>query len=376
MSVIHKRTLIWLAGLVLVAGGVSLAVVTSSSTPPKPTSDDAIPVLTAEVSRKDVSVYLDGLGKVQPLNTVTIRAQVEGKIVKVTFQEGQDVRAGDILIQIDPRTNQAALDHALAKQAQDQSQLDYARKVLERVSSLFGKKIVDQQSLDLQQATTTQMEALVKADEAAVATAKIQLEFTKIASPIDGRIGLRLVDEGNIVHANDQTGLAIITQVQPISIVFALPDNDIPIIKKKTRDDRYKAAVVIAMDRENDRVLDRGELVAVDNQIDEKTGTIKLKAVFKNDRLDLWPGQFVNARLLVETRRQALVIPSTAINESPDGDFVYVVRSDLIADARKVKVGDTEGGLTLIESGLSEGEKTVIDGQYLLKINARVSLKH
>jgi membrane fusion protein, multidrug efflux system len=379
MSLMHKQTLFFLAGLVLVAGGVGFAVLNSSSTAPAPVADaagGAIPVLAAEVSRKDVPIYLDGLGKVQALKTVTVRAQVEGKIVKVAFQEGQEVRAGDTLIEIDPRTYQAALDQALAKQTQDQAQLDYARKVLDRDSGLFGKKILDRQSLDQQQSATAQLEALVKADEAAIANARVQLEFTKITSPIDGRVGLRLIDEGNIVHANDQTGLAIITQVQPISIVFTLPENDLPSVNKRTKDAQQTSPIVIAMDRANGQVLDQGELSAVDNQIDEKTGTIKLKALFKNERLDLWPGQFVNARLLVDTRTQALVIPSTAINQGPSGDFVYVVRPDLTVDARKVKAGGTEGGQTLIESGLSEGEKAVVDGQYLLKQNARVSLKN
>jgi multidrug efflux system membrane fusion protein len=379
MSLMHKQTLFFLAGLVLVAGGVGFAVLNSSSTAPAPAADaagGAIPVLAAEVSRKDVPIYLDGLGKVQALKTVTVRAQVEGKIVKVAFQEGQEVRAGDTLIEIDPRTYQAALDQALAKQTQDQAQLDYARKVLDRDSGLFGKKILDRQSLDQQQSATAQLEALVKADEAAIANARVQLEFTKITSPIDGRVGLRLIDEGNIVHANDQTGLAIITQVQPISIVFTLPENDLPSVNKRTKDAQQTSPIVIAMDRANGQVLDQGELSAVDNQIDEKTGTIKLKALFKNERLDLWPGQFVNARLLVDTRTQALVIPSTAINQGPSGDFVYVVRPDLTVDARKVKAGGTEGGQTLIESGLSEGEKAVVDGQYLLKQNARVSLKN
>jgi multidrug efflux system membrane fusion protein len=379
MSLMHKQTLFFLAGLVLVAGGVGFAVLNSSSTAPAPAADaagGAIPVLAAEVSRKDVPIYLDGLGKVQALKTVTVRAQVEGKIVKVAFQEGQEVRAGDTLIEIDPRTYQAALDQALAKQTQDQAQLDYARKVLDRDSGLFGKKILDRQSLDQQQSATAQLEALVKADEAAIANARVQLEFTKITSPIDGRVGLRLIDEGNIVHANDQTGLAIITQVQPISIVFTLPENDLPSVNKRTKDAQQTSPIVIAMDRANGQVLDQGELSAVDNQIDEKTGTIKLKALFKNERLDLWPGQFVNARLLVDTRTQALVIPSTAINQGPSGDFVYVVRPDLTVDARKVKAGGTEGDQTLIESGLSEGEKAVVDGQYLLKQNARVSLKN
>jgi membrane fusion protein, multidrug efflux system len=372
------RSLILLAVLVLgVAVGLGFVWVTSSRlSVPKPESDDAIPVVTEKARRQDLPVYLSGLGKVQALNTVTIRAQVDGKIVQVNFHEGQDVRSGDILVQIDPRPYQAALDQGVAKQNQDQAQLGYAQKVLGRDTSLFGKKILDQQSLDLQQSTTAQLEALLKADEAAVANAKIQLEFTKITSLIDGRVGLRLVDQGNIVHANDQAGLAIVAQLQPISVVFTLPESNLREINKRigTSAKNYTFAVV-AMDREN-QVLDRGELGAVDNQIDEATGTIKLKAVFQNRQLDLWPGQFVNVRLLVDTRRQGLTLPSNAVNQGPNGDFIYLIRPDLTAEVRAVKVGISEGGLTLIENGVAEGDNVVIDGQYLLKSNARVRIKN
>jgi membrane fusion protein, multidrug efflux system len=280
-------------------------------------------------------------------------------------------------VQIDPRPYQAALDQAVAKQNQDQAQLAYAQKVLNRDTGLFGKKILDQQSLDLQQSTTAQFEALVKADEAAVASTKVQLEFTKIVSPIDGRVGLRLVDQGNIVHAGDQAGLAIIAQLRPISVVFTLPESNLRAINKRigTSGKDYTLTVV-AMNRENNQALDRGELGAVDNQIDEATGTIKLKAVFQNQQLDLWPGQFVNARLLVDTRRQGLTLPSNAVNQGPNGDFVYVIRPDFTAEVRAVKVGTSEGGLTLIEKGVAEGEDVVIDGQYLLKSNARVRIKN
>jgi len=308
---------------------------------------------------------------------VTIRAQVDGKILQVNFHEGQDVRSGDILLQIDPRPYQAAFDQAVAKQNQDQAQLGYAQKVLDRDTGLFSKKILDQQSLDLQQSTTAQLEALVKADEAAMASAKVQLEFTKIISPIDGRVGLRLVDQGNIVHASDQAGLAMVAQLRPISVVFTLPESNLREINKRiaTSAKDYTFAVVV-MDRENHQALDQGELSAVDNQIDEATGTIKLKAIFQNQQLDLWPGQFVNVRLLVDTRKQGLTLPSNAVNQGPKGDFVYVIRPDLTAEVRAVKVGASEGGLTLIEEGVAEGEKVIIDGQYLLKSNARVRIKN
>jgi len=373
------RSLIWLAVLVLgTAIGLGFIWVTSSRpSAAKSEADDTIPVVAEKVRRQDLPVYLNGLGKVQALNTVTIRAQVDGKIVQVNFHEGQDVRSGDILLQIDPRPYQAALDQAVAKQNQDRAQLGYAQKALDRDTGLFDKKILDQQSLDLQQSTTAQLEALVKADEAAVASAKIQLEFTNIISPIDGRVGLRLVDQGNIVHANDQAGLAIIAQLRPISVVFTLPESNLREINKRigTSAKNY-AFPVVAMDRENNQALDQGELGAVDNQIDEATGTIKLKAIFQNQQLDLWPGQFVNVRLLVDTRKQGLTLPSNSVNQGPKGDFVYVIRPDLTAEVRAVKVGASEGGLTLIEEGVAEGEKVIIDGQYLLKSNARVRIKN
>ena len=373
------RSLILLVVLVLsVAIGLGFVWITSfRPSVPKSEADDTIPVVTEKVRRQDLPVYLSGLGKVQALNTVTIRAQVDGKIVQVNFHEGQDVRSGDILLQIDPRPYQAALDQAVAKQNQDQAQLGYAEKVLDRDTGLFDKKILDQQSLDLQQSTAAQLEALVKADEAAVASAKVQLEFTKIVSPIDGRVGLRLVDQGNIVHANDQAGLAVITQLRPISVVFTLPESNLREINKRIgASAKNYAFAVVAMDRENNQVLDQGELGAVDNQIDEATGTIKLKAVFQNQQLDLWPGQFVNVRLLVDTRRQGLTLPSNAVNQGPNGDFVYLIRPDLTAEVRAVKVGISEGGLTLIENGLAEGDNVVIDGQYLLRSNARVRIKN
>ena len=375
----RTRSLIWLAVLVLgTAIGVGFIWLTSfRPSTLKSETDDTIPVVTEKIRRQDLPVYLNGLGKVQALNTVTIRAQVDGKILQVNFHEGQDVRSGDILLQIDPRPYQAAFDQAVAKQNQDQAQLGYAQKVLDRDTGLFGKKILDQQSLDLQQSTTAQLEALVKADEAAMASAKVQLEFTKIISPIDGRVGLRLVDQGNIVHASDQAGLAMVAQLRPISVVFTLPESNLREINKRiaTSAKDFTFAVV-AMDRENNQALDQGELSAVDNQIDEATGTIKLKAIFQNQQLDLWPGQFVNVRLLVDTRKQGLTLPSNAVNQGPKGDFVYVIRPDLTAEVRAVKVGAREGGLTLIEEGVAEGEKVIIDGQYLLKSNARVRIKN
>lgn len=374
----HIRRLIWVSvlalSIVITFGLLWLTSLRSSSA--KSGTEDTVPVVTETAHRQDIPVYLNGLGSVQALNTVTVRAQIDGKIIKVNFQEGQDVRAGDLLMQIDPRPYQAALDQSLAKQNQDQAQLDYAQKVLSRDVELFDKKVLDPQSLDLQKATATQMAALVKADEAAVASAKVQLEFTKITSPIDGRVGLRLVDQGNIVHASDQTGLVIITQIRPISVIFTLPESNLrEVTKRVAANDGDQSLTVIATDQENNQILDQGELGAMDNQIDQATGTIKLKAIFKNRQLGLWPGQFVNIRLLVDTRKQALVVPANAVSEGPNGDFVYVIRPDRTAQVKTVKTGTSEAGFTIIENGVSERDEVVVDGQYLLKPNAHVRVK-
>jgi membrane fusion protein, multidrug efflux system len=379
MSSMRIRSLIWgtilVLGAAVIAGSIWLNPSRTSSA--KPEVEDNIPVATAKARREDVPVYLDGLGKVQALKTVTIRAQIDGKIMEAAFHEGQNVRAGDLLLQIDARPYQAALDQAIAKQNQDQAQLGYAQKVLERDTGLFDKKIIDRQSLDLQQATTAQLEALVKADEAAVANAKVQLEFTKITAPIDGRVGLRLVDQGNIVHANDQAGLAVITQLQPISVVFTLPEGNLREITKRLKTNGTdESLAVAAVDPQTNQVLGQGELRAMDNQVDDATGTIKMKAVFQNRQFELWPGQFVNIRLLVDTLRQQLVVPSSAVNQGPSGEFIYIIRPDLIAEVRAVKAGISEDGSTVIESGVSEGDTVVVDGQYLLKSNARVQLKN
>jgi multidrug efflux system membrane fusion protein len=379
MSSMRIRSLIW--GTILVLGAAAIVVSIwlnpSRTSSAKPEVEDNVPVATAKARREDVPVYLDGLGKVQALNTVTIRAQIDGKIMEAAFHEGQNVRAGDLLLQIDPRPYQAALDQAIAKQNQDQAQLGYAQKVLERDTGLFDKKIIDRQSLDLQQATTAQLEALVKADEAAVANAKVQLEFTKITAPIDGRVGLRLVDQGNIVHANDQAGLAVITQLQPISVVFTLPEGNLREITKKLKTNGTdESLAVAAVDPQTNQILGQGELRAMDNQVDDATGTIKMKAVFQNRQFELWPGQFVNIRLLVDTRRQQLVVPSSAVNQGPSGEFIYIIRPDLIAEVRAIGAGISEDGSTVIESGVSEGDTVVVDGQYLLKSNARVQLKN
>jgi multidrug efflux system membrane fusion protein len=354
---------------------VCLSTRTSSAT--KETStDSAIPVVVAEVQRRDLPRYLDGLGRAQALNTVAVRAQVDGEITQVAFNEGQAVRAGELLVQIDPRPYQAALDQALGRRDQDAAQLASAEKTLERDAGLLGKALLDQQTVDLQQSTVAQLQAQLRSDEAAVSTAKIQLEHTRIVAPMDGRTGMRLVDHGNVVRGSEATVLVVITELQPISVMFTLPEKDFPQVNEAAKQGATgQPLTVLAQDRDNRRTIDEGTLTAVDNQIDETSGTIKLKAVFENHEQNLWPGQFVNIRLLVSRQKDALVVPASAIQQGPDGNYVYVITADATATMRPVKVGPTEGGFSLIESGLAEREKVVVDGHYLLQPNVRVSIK-
>jgi multidrug efflux system membrane fusion protein len=331
-----------------------------------------VPVLGGAVEKKDVPIYLDGLGTVQALNTVTVRARVDGEIKKIAFSEGQDVKAGDLLVLIDEAPFRAAYDQAVAKKGQDEAQLANAQADLERYNDLAGKKVISSQQFDTQKALVRQFDATVKADEAAVSSAKVQLDYTKVVAPIDGRTGIRLVDQGNIVHASDPSGLVVLTQIQPISLVFTLPEQNLGAIDKEVAGDGR--LTVIAVDRDNKTVLEEGKLSVIDNQIDTTTGTIKLKAVFPNEHLKLWPGQFVNARLLLEVRKDGLVVPASVVQRGPQGTFAFVIKPDETVEMRPVKVGPIEQGQVLIEDGLQVGERVVVDGQYKLQKGSRVKI--
>jgi multidrug efflux system membrane fusion protein len=331
----------------------------------------AVPVTLAKVEHRDVPVYLTGLGKVQALNTVTLRPQVDGQIVAMSLREGQDVRKGEVLVQIDSRPYEAARQQAAGKKAQDEAQLRNARKMLDRDRELVAKGMVNQQTYDQQEADTAGLEALVQTDAAAVAKAEVDLGFTRIVSPIDGRVGLRQVDPGNIVRAADGTGLAVVTQVRPIAIVFSLPDRDLSRLGAQLSGGASHATV-LATERGTGEVLAEGELVAIDNQIDPATGTIRLKAEFKNDALKLWPGQFVDVRLLLSTIRRAVVVPTVAIQQGPNGAYVFVASRERRAELRPVTISAAIRGQSVVASGLSEGEEVVTDGQYLLRAHARL----
>ncbi len=344
----------------------------AASTSGRPTIGSfPVPIIPGEVQQKDVPIYLDGLGTVQAFNTVTVRSRVDGQVQKIAFLEGQDVHTGDVLAQIDPAPFQAQLDQNIAKKAQDEAQLEVARLTLARDQALLTSKILAQQDYDTQKAMADQLAASVRGDQAAIDSARVQLAYTTITSPLDGRTGIRMVDQGNIVHATDSNGLVVITQLRPISLTFTLPEQNLSQIRQHIPAEG--AMTALALDRDNRATLSQGKLAVIDNQIDITTGTIRLKATFTNDDLKLWPGQFVNVRLLLETR-QGPVVPASVIQHGPDGDFAFVINNDLTAQVRKIKVAQIDRGQALIEEGLSPGERVVVDGQYKLQAGSKVKL--
>ena len=329
----------------------------------------AIPVDTAAATRRDVPIFLTGLGTVQALNTVTITSRVDGQIQRVSFTEGQDVKAGDVLAQIDPRPFKAALDQAVAKKVQDIAQLKNANIDLQRFLPLYKKGFATNQEVDTQQTQVNQLQAQIQGDEAAIQNAQTQLDYTTITAPIAGRTGFRLVDQGNIVHAADTAGIVAIAQIHPISVVFTLPEDDLLTVTQA-----ISAGPVSATALANDGTaeLDHGQIALVDNQIDQATGTARIKAEFPNLKNLLWPGEFVNVRIEVRQQDNALTVPSAAVQHSGDGLFVYVVKPDSTVEARPVKISADTGEFALIDSGIQAGEQVVVAGQYRLQPGARI----
>jgi multidrug efflux system membrane fusion protein len=340
----------------------------------RPGAGMPVPIIAGTVTSKDVPIYLDGLGTVQAFNTVTVRTRVDGAVEKILFTEGQDVHAGDLLAQIDAAPFQAQVDQALAKKAEDEAQLNVARVNLKRDVNLLASKILSQQDYDTQQALVQQLEATVKADQANVENAQVQLAYTRITSALEGRVGMRQVDPGNIVHPSDTNGLVVITQLRPISVIFTLPEQNLAEIQLHGR--AGERMQVLAVDRNNQQTLDQGQLAVIDNQIDTSTGTIRLKGTFPNTGLRLWPGQFVNARLLLTTRKAAAVVPAQVIQRGPEGAYAYVIRNDDTVAVQTVRVAQVEGGEALVEEGLQSGERVVVEGQYKLRPGAKVRIEN
>ena len=326
-----------------------------------------IPVTIASGQTADFPVYLNGLGTVQPYRTVTVRSRVDGQIVKVDFRQGRMVQEGDVLAEIDPRLYKAALDQALAKKAQDEANLANAKLDLDRYISL--KDAATRQQVDTQRAMVDQLTAQVAGDQAAIENAQTQVDYTTIKAPLSGRAGFRTVDPGNIVHASDQTGIVTIVQLQPISVVFTAPEEDVQLINKALEGDDVP---VKALSSDGLRILAEGRLALVNNEVDQATGTIGMKATFANKDNVLWPGLSVSTRLLVDTLKQVVVVPDDAVQRGPDGLYVFVVGDDNKVSMRPVTVSHNDEGRSVVERGLTPGEKVVVAGQHRLQVGSVV----
>jgi membrane fusion protein, multidrug efflux system len=351
---------------------LALALRGTADTPKAP-APAAAPVRadTALAARADVPVYLEGLGTVQAFYTVTITPRVDGELKSLEFTEGQTVKRGDVLARIDPRPYQAALDQAIATRGKDVAQLANARRDLARYVTLAPQEFTSKQTLETQRALVAQLEAQVAGDQAAIDNARTQVDYTTIVSPIDGRTGIRMVDPGNNLHAAAGTGIVVVTQVQPISLIFTLPADALLAVNEAMA---LAPMTVTALSRDGKTVLDSGTVGLVDNQIDQTTGTIRLKATFPNKENRLWPGEFVNARVLVQTRRDVLTVPSAAIQRGPNGVFAYVVKPDSTIEIRPLVTGGENDSVTIVEKGLQEGERVTTSNQYRLQAGARIQL--
>jgi len=328
-----------------------------------------VPVVVATAHKGDLPVYFNGLGTVTAFNTVTVRSRVDGQIVKVNFTEGQYVKEGDSLIEIDPRPFQVQLEQAEGQLAKDQAQLRDVQVDYERYQLLFKEGVIPKQQLDTQQAQVGQFEGAIKADQAQIDNAKLQITYSHITAPISGRVGLRLMDVGNIVHATDTTGLLVITQLQPISVIFTLPQDQLPQVMAQMR---ARTLVVEAWDRDNSDKIANGKLLTIDNQIDTTTGTYKLKAVFDNAKNELFPNQFVNMHLLVDTKKNVVLVPTTAILRGPKGTYVFAVGQGNKVSVKNVTLAESTGNVAGVSAGLGDGEVVVVDGQDKLQEGSTV----
>jgi multidrug efflux system membrane fusion protein len=368
-STLQKRMLVGglaLAALLIFAWRILVHKPADAATRAAP---PAIAVDTAVVTHADVPIYLQGLGTVQAFYTVTVTARVDGELQKIAFTEGQQVSKGDLLAQIDPRPNQAAYEQALAAKAKDAAQLANAKLDLARFTLLQPQDLASKQTVDTARAMVDQLAAQVNVDQAIIDNARTQLDYTRITSPINGRTGIRLIDPGNIVHAAGTTGIVVVTQVQPISVIFTLPEEDLSAVGAALAAGPVQ---VTTLSRDGNTELDQGTLTLIDNQIDQATGTAKFKATFSNTRNTLWPGQYVNARLLVRTDRNALTLPTAAVQLGPNGPFTYVFKSDSTVEVRALQIGDESGGLTVIKSGIALNERVVTSNQYRLQAGVHV----
>ncbi len=370
-----RRFLAFLVVVAACAGGtfwyLSREPATATPTAAQRSAAPAVPVLYTAARQQDVQLYLTGLGTVQAFNTVTVKARVDGQLDKIAFVEGQDVKAGDLLAQIDPRPFQAALQQALAQKARDEAQLVNAKLELSRATSLMTREFGTQQRVDAQQAQVATLIAALQGDQAMIDNARTQLGYTTITAPIGGRTGVRLIDQGNILRSGDAGGIVVITQLQPVSVVFTLPQDQLDDIQSELAKGQLR---VTAFKRDEKTVIEDGTLALLDNQMDQQTGTIRLKATFGNAKSALWPGEFVSARLMLGMR-PGVTVPAPAVQRGPQGTYVYVVKPDDTVDLRPVKVHQIRDGVALIDDGIAADDRVVTDGHYKLRPGIRVDAK-
>jgi len=362
---------------IILAGGAGLALMAKSASKSSvaPIVPPPVPIVAGTVAQHDVPIYLTGVGTVVAYNTVVVRSQIQGQLVSIDFTEGQTVHAGDLLAQIDPRPYQAQIDQLTANRDRDQAQLTNALANLDRYTSLAQKGDATPQLLDTQKAQVSQLQNAIKSDSALIDAANIQLSYTRLTSPIDGIVGIRQIDIGNVIHPTDANGLVVATQVEPISVIFTLPETDLPEIQQQQLQTKVPLTV-LAYSQDGKIQLDQGKLTLVNNEILQTTGSIQLKAEFPNKTHRLWPGELISMRLLLDTRHDGLTVPASVVLQGPQGAYAYVINADSTVAIRPVKVAQIWQGQVLVDSGLNANEQVVVDGQYKLQPGTHVTILH
>ena len=369
---ISRRTAYAVAGIAVASVAAAVIFWRHGNTQTARTAPPSVPVIITEAAQQDVPIYYDALGTVAALNTVAIRAQVNGQIVSIDFRQGQEVRKGDVLARIDPAPFQATFDQAVAKKSEDEAQLIDDEKDLQRFKTLVIRNAETQQNVDAQQAKVDQTKATIDADQAAIEAARTQLNYATVLAPIDGVVGFRQVDIGNIIHTNDISPLTVLTQIKPCTVIFTLPQNDLAPV----REAMLRGTVsVLAFDQDNKAQIAQGKLLLINNQIDQNTSTIQLKAEFANADERLWPGEFVHIHILITTRKNAVTVPAVALQRGPDGFYVWVIKPDNTAEQRPIEAEPINQDLAIATKGLNAGERVVVDGQSRLDTGTRVAIR-